>query len=503
VIVAKLNPDLSTLLGVAIIGGAADETWVHMQIGNDGRIYVSSRTSSADYPTTDAAYSRVLQGGVDVAVSVFDSDLSELVASTLLGGDGEEGEPGLMVDGDNNVFIGGTVSASTFPTTVGAYRQAYGGGSTDFFVSKLSSDLQELIASTLIGGRYWEDHSRLVIDNNGFVMICGRTESDDYPVTSGVYSGALSEPAAPGEYRQDGTISKFSNDLSSLVASTYFGVPGYDGAGLAAVDSSGNIIVGGHASSPAYPTTTGAFDFTHNGSNEFFISKFDPQLTTLVASTFLTPDHMGLAQWIFGTGLNTDGDGNIILAGVVWGPLMYTTPDAFDRTFNTGSSPYDGDAVVFILDESLSTVSYATYLGGTSDDPWAMATLTPDSSLLVFGFTASEDFPVSPDAFCTQYSGGASDLYVTRLGYRCCDRRVGNANRLGGDEPTIGDVSVMIDAKFISGTCDGIIECFSEADVNQSGGTNPGCEDITIGDISTLIDYLFITGSSLGLPDCL
>ena len=70
----------------------------------------------------------------------------------------------------------------------------------------------------------------------------------------------------------------------------------------------------------------------------------------------------------------------------------------------------------------------------------------------------------------------------------CCLWRVGDANGLGGDEPTIGDVSVMIDAKFITGTCDGILDCFTEADINQSGGAEADCDDITIGDISTLID---------------
>jgi hypothetical protein len=85
----------------------------------------------------------------------------------------------------------------------------------------------------------------------------------------------------------------------------------------------------------------------------------------------------------------------------------------------------------------------------------------------------------------------------------CCEGRVGDANGSGVDEPTIGDISVMIDAKFIAGTCDGKIVCLSEADINQSGGSNPTCEDITIGDISILIDYLFITGPPLGLADCL
>ena len=83
----------------------------------------------------------------------------------------------------------------------------------------------------------------------------------------------------------------------------------------------------------------------------------------------------------------------------------------------------------------------------------------------------------------------------------CCNGRVGDANGLGGDEPTIGDVSVIIDLLFIS-QLPTAVACVAEADVNQSGGPNPQVEDVSIGDVSMLIDYLFITGSSLGLPAC-
>jgi hypothetical protein len=86
----------------------------------------------------------------------------------------------------------------------------------------------------------------------------------------------------------------------------------------------------------------------------------------------------------------------------------------------------------------------------------------------------------------------------------CCKGRVGDANGSGNDDPSISDASVLIDAKFISGTCEGIIQCLTEADVNQSGGRAPDCDDITISDISTLIDYLFITGPETAmLPNCL
>lgn len=86
------------------------------------------------------------------------------------------------------------------------------------------------------------------------------------------------------------------------------------------------------------------------------------------------------------------------------------------------------------------------------------------------------------------------EIYVT-----CCMGRVGDANGVGGDEPTISDISAIIDMLFISLNP---VACFAEADINQSGGPTPVRDDITIGDIAVLIDYLFITGPSLGLPDC-
>jgi PKD repeat protein len=87
--------------------------------------------------------------------------------------------------------------------------------------------------------------------------------------------------------------------------------------------------------------------------------------------------------------------------------------------------------------------------------------------------------------------------------YGCCVGRVGDVDGFDGDEPTLGDIMLLVDAKFIAGRCDGVIDCLEEGDVNQSGGATPDCEDITLGDIMILVDYLFITGTSAGLPNCL
>ena len=89
----------------------------------------------------------------------------------------------------------------------------------------------------------------------------------------------------------------------------------------------------------------------------------------------------------------------------------------------------------------------------------------------------------------------------------CCLGRVGNANGEGGDEPTIGDVSLLIDGAFVSASVDPLLvppACIEEADINLSGLAHwpPVYDDITIGDISALIDALFITADLSLLPDC-
>jgi hypothetical protein len=89
----------------------------------------------------------------------------------------------------------------------------------------------------------------------------------------------------------------------------------------------------------------------------------------------------------------------------------------------------------------------------------------------------------------------------------CCIGRVGDANGSNEAPPemevTLGDIMLMVDAKFITDCTK--LPCIAEADVNQDGGADPNCEDhVTLADIMTLVDFLFITGpENATLPNCL
>jgi len=190
---------------------------------------------------------------------------------------------------------------------------------------------------------------------------------------------------------------------------------------------------------------------------------------------------------------DTDGDGTL--------DIIDNCPD----TFNPDQEDYDHDGIGDSCD-----VCTDTDQDGFGDPGFTANTCAPDNCPEDWN---ADQFDLDHDNVGDEcdnclwiYNPDQEDLDENNIGDACegcCRGRVGDANNSGDDEPTISDIGVMIDAKFISGTCEGIIDCLEETDINQSGGVTATCDDITISDISMLIDYLFITGQSVGLLECL
>jgi hypothetical protein len=89
-------------------------------------------------------------------------------------------------------------------------------------------------------------------------------------------------------------------------------------------------------------------------------------------------------------------------------------------------------------------------------------------------------------------------------GCSCCEGQTGDANKLDGDIPTVGDIADIIDQLFGTGK---IVECVDEGDADLSrfdDTPDPGDKavpaDISVSDIGGIIDQLFGTGKIL--PDC-
>jgi hypothetical protein len=411
IFVAKMNEDLTTLLAATIFGGSQNEIMPSVVVSSDGTVYVAGHTNSFNFPATAGAYDTSPDVGNDAFVARFDADLTSLLAATYLGGNGSDLYPTIDLDPAGDVVICGVTSSgstNSFPTTPGAYDRTHSAFYPDFFVSKLSGDLSQLMASTLLGGRYEEAWGGARVDPSGNIIVGGSTESDDYPSTPGAYEELFHGPPQPGQYLHDVVVSKLSNDLDSLLASTFIGTSGFDGGQEMTLDYDGNVIIGGHTDAIDYPVTPGALDEDHNGQNEYLLTKLDNDLTTILASTFLTPDDAGFN---FLTHLATDTDGNIYGVGAAWAVNCPTTSNAYDSTFNGGAN----DLTLMQLSGDLTTLTYATFLGGSADEGDCAVAVDSVGDVVMAGYTASTDMPITPGAHDETFNGGTKDAYVARF----------------------------------------------------------------------------------------
>jgi len=287
-VVGDYDPRFTLIIDPSLIstylGGTGTEEISAITTDSSGIIYVTGRTRSTDFPTTVGALNATLNGGIDdVFVSKLSSDLSTLLASTYLGGTvsadfNQERGNSIVVDSVGNVYVAGRTETTDFPTTVGALNETFNGGQRDFFISKLSNDLTNLLSSTYLGGNSVDNQILISLDPSGKLFAAGKTRSSDFPITPGAFSQTFS--AAFGNV----FALEISTDLSTLLASTFLHAANF---GDFVIDPSGNIILSGTTTSSSFPTTSGAINETIGAGQEIYISKLSNDLSTLVKSTLI------------------------------------------------------------------------------------------------------------------------------------------------------------------------------------------------------------------------
>jgi len=416
IIIAKFSPDLSTLMASTYIGGSGNEEARYLVLDDQGNIYVTGITESSDFPTTILAFDVSYNGGNtcpygsgDAFICKIDNNLKQLKASTYFGGNGHDNCSSIELDQNGNVFISGSTSSTDFPMTTGTYdstHQSGGNFGDDVFVSKLDSNLATLLGSTYIGGSADDFCEALVIDNDGNVFVSGWLTSNNYPTTTGCYDNTYNG------YYYDAFISKFSNDLTSLSASTFLGGSSWEFIYGMCLDDSNNVYVTGHTSSLNFPTSANSYDNSYNGSggpnfgDDVFAAKLNNDLSLLKAATYL-----GGSQWENGLSIQFN-DNKVYISGTTSSSDFPTTANAYSQTY-MGGSKYNGDVFIACLDDKLTSLFTSTYLGSNSDESAGSIIINQDEKVYVSGSTASANFPVSYSAYDTTYNGGNTDLFIS------------------------------------------------------------------------------------------
>ena len=315
--IAKISSDLSTLIASTLIGGNADDFSQTIITDSGGNIYISGFTFSKNFPTTANAYQGSLSGSRDIFISKFNNNLSKLLASTLIGGYGEEFTTSILIDKEDSIYVAGGTNSANFPKTAGAYQTSYGGGSMDAFISKLNSDLSKLLASTLLGGDNYDSIFGIAIDKDSNIYVTGSTTSSNFPTTQNAYKRYLS-----GSH--DAFILKLNSQLSKLISSTLLGGSSYDSTYAITLDQNGNIYIAGDTESNDFPITVGAYQISHSGLREIFISKLNNTLSNLIASTFL-----GGKREDYLADINIDPGGNVYIIGSTGSTDFPTTSTSY------------------------------------------------------------------------------------------------------------------------------------------------------------------------------
>ncbi len=433
IFVTKLNASGSALVFSTYIGGSWYDSGHSIALDSSNNIYVAGTTDSNDFPTTSGAFDRIFAesyggGYEDAFVLKLNASGSALVYSTYLGGgpDAVDYIFGLAVDNGGSAYVTGQTNASNFPTTAGAYDRTHNsiGNGTDAFVTKLNASGSGLVYSTFLGGNTGDEGLDIAVDSSGNAYVAGGTQSSNFPTTAGAYDTSFSGSS-------DAFVTKVNASGSALVYSTFIGANG--AAWAIDRDTSNNVYIVGFTSDATHPTTSGAYDITHNGGVDVFVTKLNAAGTGLVYSTFV-----GGSGYDAGWDIDVDSTGKAYITGQTDSTNFPVTSGAYDTTPN-GSS----DAFVTTLTSDGAALFDSSYLGGSNDESGAAIVVDNSGDIYISGTTGSAGFPVTSGAYDPTYNGN-DDAFVAKMHFNSPPTISNILDQVTNEDVTAGPLSFTL-----------------------------------------------------------
>lgn len=421
-------------------GSTADNWGTTATYDSQKNVYTAGLVFAIGYPTSLGAYQSSYGGGsCDIGIFKFDSTGRHRLYATYLGGSSSDMPHSLFVNSFDELLIFGTTGSANFPVTTGSYQTFFAGGHTinylssainfqngsDIFVSRLSTDGTQMLASTYVGGSgndglnyrnvYSDNYNtvmggndslyhnygdgargEIITDNLNNIYIGSTTFSTDFPVSQGCV-----QPTLGG--RQDGVVLKLDHNLRNLLWSTYLGGSSDDAVYSIDVDSAYNLLVCGGTSSSNFPVTEGAFQTTYGGGTaDGFVSKISYAGDRLMSSTFIG-DHLYDQIYFVRTGHHDEV--------FLFGQTHYASPYFI---YNAGYSIPNSGMLLMRLAPGLDVRRWSTVFGTPNRINLSPTAFAADICNRVYAAGWGRDFV---PYIASWYSGGTHAMEVTTDAY--------------------------------------------------------------------------------------
>jgi|GEM_PF-3808370 len=329
--VAKLNADGASLAYATYLGHGDEDRCNSIAIDDSGAAYVAGYSSSRDFPVTEGSLQGDNAGGRDAFVAKFAAAGGGRAWITFLGGAGDDTAHALAVDADGVVYVAGETSSADFPLTDDA-DQNIGGGGSDAFLAKLSSDGSALMYGSFFGGGNNDRALGLALGPQGHIHVVGEAESSNLP--------GILDPIQDffGGGDSDAFIAMFDATGANRLSATFFGGNDRDFATDVAVDNAGRIYVVGGTSSSNFRLTDNAVLPEYRGEQDAFIAQFEAAGAGLLQSSYFGGQEDDEAR-----GVAVSSEGRVYIVGFTRSENLPLTDNALQSDFNedSGFNPLD------------------------------------------------------------------------------------------------------------------------------------------------------------------
>jgi len=427
---SKFSTDGTSLIYSTFVGGAASESVNSTIVNINDELYLFGTTGSTDYPVSANAFQANQNGGTaatwpggygieflsgcDMVISKFSADGASLLASTYVGGSGNDGinyesvldynygDPfrgEINVDNADNVYVATCTESSDFPVSANAAQSAFGGG-RDGLIFKMNSDLSNMTWATYIGGSSVDNAYAIQLNANGEIVTAGGTLSNDFPTTGNALNtnyGGLS----------DGWVMRLSQNGSQFLSSSYIGTDKYDQVYFVQFDPNDDVLLLGQSEGNIPIAPASVYSNPNSGQ---FIQKLTNDLSTLSVSTTFGTGNGGID--ISPTAFLVSNCGQIFVSGwggatnSGYGNAIQSTTNNLPISSDAFQTTTDGsDFYLLVLEADAEGLVYATYFGGgTSTEHVDGGTSRFDKNGIVYqavcaGCGGNDDFPSTPGAW--------------------------------------------------------------------------------------------------------